>query len=196
VSEVAQTDVLIAPFVQANRLMFRAPFGDFDPQTAAVLEPSPMGKYVGPVNWDVGDHMGPEQAADWDCWKPGADGVVLTPQQCGDLYVKEIETVGRGIVLMHDPYFVDDDPTKGGTVDMIKYIVPILKTKGYTFVRLDYVPDIAAALPPLPKDAGAASDGADDDASSSSGSPDSSGPVKPEVGGADAGARIPDPCSR
>jgi peptidoglycan/xylan/chitin deacetylase (PgdA/CDA1 family) len=153
VSEVAQTDALIAPFV-GNRFVFRAPFGDFDADTAAAINASPMQKYVGPINWDVGDHMGPAQAADWDCWIAGHDGVVLEPEECGDLYVKEIESVGRGIVLLHDPYFIDNDPLRGGTVDMVKYIVPILKAKGYAFVRIDQVPDIAALLPAEPAPAG------------------------------------------
>jgi peptidoglycan/xylan/chitin deacetylase (PgdA/CDA1 family) len=150
VAEVTQTDTLIAPFVQHNRFMFRAPFGDFSPMAATALDASPMKKYVGPINWEIGDHMGPDQAADWDCWTPGADGVVLSTQQCGDLYVKEIDNVGRGIVLLHDPYFIDNDVTKGGTVDMEKYIEPTLVAKGYKFARNDEDPVIAAMLPALP----------------------------------------------
>ncbi len=72
-----------------------------------------------------------------------------TPMQTDRLYLAEIRTKKTGIVLMHDPYFIDDDPTKGGTVDMVKYIVPILKSEGFHFVRVDMVPSIAAALPPL-----------------------------------------------
>lgn len=153
VDELSQTDALIAPFA-GGRFVFRAPYGDFDAPTATVIDASPMKKYVGPINWEIGDHMGPAQAADWDCWTPGADGVVLTPEQCGELYVKEIDSVGRGVVLLHDPYFVDDDPSKGGTVDMVKQIVPILKAKGYAFVRVDRVPEIAALLPAEVADAG------------------------------------------
>jgi peptidoglycan/xylan/chitin deacetylase (PgdA/CDA1 family) len=91
--------------------------------------------------------MGPAQAADWDCFSPGTDGKVLTPAECGALYIKEIEAVGRGIVLMHDPEFIDDTPAKGGTVDMVKAMVPLLKQKGFTFARLEDVPDVAAKLP-------------------------------------------------
>lgn len=152
VDEVTLTDALIAPFA-GKRLLFRAPFGDFDAETAAAINESPMKKYVGPINWDIGDHMGPEQAADWDCWTPGSDGVVLTTKQCGDLYLEEIDRVGRGIVLLHDPYFVDGDPSNG-TVEMVKYIVPILVAKGYAFVRIDRVPAIDALLPAAPVDAG------------------------------------------
>lgn len=150
VSELAQTDVLIAPFVTADRFMFRAPYGDYDWGSAAAINASAMKKYVGDVHWDIGDHMGSHQAADWDCWVPGHDGVVLTVTRCAQLYLEEIDNVGRGVVLMHDPYSIGGNPANGGTVDMVEAIVPILESKGYTFVRIDQVPDIDAALPPLP----------------------------------------------
>ena len=108
-----------------------------------------MTKYVGPINWDIGDHMGPEQAADWDCWTR-VDGARAHPQQCGDRYVNEIDRVGRGIVLLHDPYFVDDDPAQGGTVDMVKYIVPILRrraTRSSASTRSLISPRSCPALP-------------------------------------------------
>lgn len=187
ISEVAQTDALIAPFVN-NRFLFRAPYGDFDAQTGAALDGSPMKKYVGPINWEVGDHMGPNQAADWDCWAEGADGVVLTPQQCGDLYVKEIDSVGHGIVLMHDPYFIDNDPSKGGTVDMVKLIVPTLKAKGYKFIRVDEVPEIAALLPAAPSANGSSGSSGE----SSSGNTTDTSPTEPPEGSASGGN--PDPC--
>lgn len=182
VTELAQTDALISPFVTANRFMFRAPYGDFDASSAAAINASAMTKYVGPIYWNIGNNMGPHQAVDWDCWQPGSDGAVLTVARCGDLYVEEIDAVGRGVILLHDPYFIDNDPAHGGTVDMIENIVPVLKAKGYTFVRIDEVPEIASALPPLPvvppPDAGAGSSSA-----SSSGSSTASS------GGSSSGAR-------
>ena len=150
VSELAQTDVLIAPFVTADRFMFRAPYGDFDAASAAAINASSMSKYAGPIYWNIGNNMGPHQAADWDCWSAGNDGVVLTTKRCGDLYLEEIDNVGRGVVLMHDPYFIGANPANGGTVDMVQYIVPILRARGYSFVRIDEVPEIAAVLPALP----------------------------------------------
>lgn len=155
VAELTETDALIAPFVADQRFLFRAPYGDFDQASYAALQASPMKKYVGPINWDIGDHMGEHEATDWDCWQPGTDGVVIGVKACGDLYLEQIVAVGRGIVLMHDPYFIDDDVHKGGTVDMIFYIVPRLKELGFTFVRVDEVPGIDALLPkPPPPDAG------------------------------------------
>ena len=163
-NELTQTDDLIAGKVDHDRFLFRPPYGDWDATSYAQVSSTPMQKYVGPVLWNIGDHMTAASAADWDCWQPGTDGKVYTVQQCGDLYAKEIDAVGHGIVLMHDFYFIDNDPSHGGTVDMIEYLVPTLVAKGYTFVRVDEVPEIAALLPPLPK----AADGSDDGASPSS----------------------------
>ncbi|WP_169927896.1 polysaccharide deacetylase family protein [Labilithrix luteola] len=184
VLEVQQTDAIIIPFVPSNRFMFRAPYGDFDESSYDAIEGSPMKKYVGPINWDIGDHMGPNQAVDWDCWQAGSDGLILTVQQCGDLYLQEIDAVGHGIILMHDPYFIDDDPQKGGTVDMVKYIVPILKAKGYAFARVDEVPDIATLLPPLV------------DPTPEAGTPDDAGglPEATPSGDASTDGGKPDPC--
>jgi len=153
-----------------------------------------MNKYVGPINWDIGDRMGPSRATDWDCWTPASDGLVLTVAECGELYVAEIESVGRGVVLLHDPYTIDNDPAKGGTVDMVKLMIPALKAKGYTFVRIDDVPDIAALLPAIPApDAGsdASTSGSPSAGSASSGSPSPSPPTPPAS--SDVSGR-PGPC--
>jgi peptidoglycan-N-acetylglucosamine deacetylase len=163
VSEVEQTDALIARFVPDGRFMFRPPFGAYNESTFSALGSSTMNKYVGPIDWDIGEAMGPSSAADWDCWSVEGTSVppVVDPTTCGDLYLAEIRQKSNGIVLLHDPYFIDDDPEKGGTVDMVKYIVPILKAEGFTFVRVDEVPAIATALPPLttPASNGAATSG-------------------------------------
>ncbi len=151
IEELTSTDLKIAPFIPSKRYLFRPPFGDYDAQVDAALQGSDMKKYVGPILWDVGDRMDAANgyAADWDCWQDGSDLVRLTKEQCGDLYITQIKRSGRGIVLMHDPYFDDLNPNLEGTVDMVMYMVPILKDLGYTFMRVDSVPDIAAALPPL-----------------------------------------------
>lgn len=155
VKEVADTDPLIAPFVQDARFLFRAPYGAFDGRGFAALQASPMKKYVGHVGWDIGTARTNESAADWACWQ---NNPKLTSKACGDLYMKEIEKVGRGIVLMHDQDYGNPGNNNvnsglGNTVDMVKYLVPQLKAKGYTFVRVDETPDIAKvfAKPAEPK---------------------------------------------
>jgi peptidoglycan/xylan/chitin deacetylase (PgdA/CDA1 family) len=219
VNELSQTDVLIAPFVAADRFMFRAPYGDFDTASASAINGSAMTKYVGPIKWNIGDHMGQHQATDWDCWSSGSDGKVLTVERCGQLYLEEIDAIGRGIVLMHDPYFIGNDPANGGTVDMVEAIVPILKANGYAFVRIDEVPEIASVLPPLPPpppqpvpEAGASSGGANDGGANDGandgggGTPTAQGVVAPSsdtgapateappLGASPSGGK-PDPCA-
>lgn len=156
VAEVTQLDTVIAPYVPANRFLFRAPYGAWDTNAYNALQASPMKKYLGPIGWETGDKLDPakNEAADWACWQKQP---ALSARQCGDLYVKEIEATDHGIVLAHDADYGnsstnDLDVVPGNTVIMMKYIVPILKAKGFTFIGVDEIPDIAAALPPLPAD--------------------------------------------
>lgn len=151
VSELELVDAKLAPYMPAGRFLFRPPYGDFDAEALAALAPTPMNKYVGPISWDIGDRMDAAngRASDWDCWQDGSDATRLTVEQCGDLYIQEIKRASRGIVLLHDPYFNDLDPDLRGTVDMIKYMVPILKAEGFKFARVDKVPDIDSKLTPL-----------------------------------------------
>jgi peptidoglycan/xylan/chitin deacetylase (PgdA/CDA1 family) len=185
VNELAATDSLIAPFVPSGRFMFRAPYGAFDARDYNVLSASAMDKYVGHIGWDVGSARTATTAADWACWQYNPQ---LTTKGCGDLYLKEIQSVDHGIVLMHDadygnPQNHSTTSGLGNTVDMVKYLVPLLKAQGYTFVRVDAVPAVASALPPLVvADAGADSspDAGSTSADASTGS--SGGPQHGDAG--------------
>jgi peptidoglycan-N-acetylglucosamine deacetylase len=151
VSELASTDALVSPYVASGHFVFRAPYGAWSANDYAALHASAMDKYVGPVKWDIGGGMTSSYAADWDCWQNTSGYGVMTSKQCGDRYIREIVDVGRGIVLMHDadygnPSNHDVTSGQGNTIDMVKYMVPLLKQQGYSFVRLDEVPDIAAAF--------------------------------------------------
>lgn len=153
VAEVTQVDGLIAPVVKNDIWLFRPPYGHWGDGVVSALEKTPMKKYVGPIMWNIGGTMGPNSATDTECWKPAT---LKSVTECGDLYLKEIEAVGKGIVLLHDPYFIDmNNPESGGTYQMVQYLVPILKSKGYSFKRVDEVPDIAKLLPNAPKGADA-----------------------------------------
>jgi peptidoglycan/xylan/chitin deacetylase (PgdA/CDA1 family) len=171
--ELSETDTDINGYVPSGYYLFRAPYGSYNPTAYADLSGTAMNKYVGPVYWDAGgvntNYGGtnnPTQAADWACWQgdiqcggvgtgcTGAGASVnlngagnqgyLTTTQCGDAYLAEITSVGRGVVLMHDPYYW----SQGNTFEMVKYIVPKLQALGYSFARIDEVPAIKAALPP------------------------------------------------
>lgn len=154
VQELSETDAFVAPRVPPNRFLFRAPFGSWNAAAYNTLHASAMDKYVGPIYWEAGGISDdyPNAAADWACWQgqlkntngtPANGTGYATTAQCGDAYIAEIAAFGKGIVLMHDPYGY----AQGHTVDMVKYMVPLLKAAGYTFVRLDQVPAIAAQLP-------------------------------------------------
>lgn len=142
VSQLTETDAQLAPFLPSGPFLFRAPYLAWNTAAFGALSASPMKKYIGPVSADIGTQLTSNAAADWACWQQSS----LATQQCGDLYLQEIERVGRGIVLMHDPY----SSAFGSTVDMVKYLVPILQARGYAFVRADQVPAIAAQIPAPP----------------------------------------------
>jgi peptidoglycan-N-acetylglucosamine deacetylase len=179
VAELTDVDKQIAPLIKNDIWLFRPPYGHWDDKAAAVLEASPMKKYVGPILWNVGGTMGANQASDAECWKPAT---LRSVTECGDLYLREIDSVGKGIVLMHDPYFIDmNNPDSGGTYQMVQYIVPILKSKGYTWKRVDEVPDVASLLPNA--------------LSPDGGTPGSSGGTSGSDGtGADPTTTDPNPC--
>lgn len=101
--------------------MFRPPYGAWNDAVLATLEVSPMRKYVGPVDWDLGFQWGHGAAADWDCWSKAGllNPPVVDVATCGALYLEQIRHTSSGVVLMHDPYFINDDPRQGGTVDMV-----------------------------------------------------------------------------
>lgn len=145
ITEVEATDELLADRVPRDKLYFRPPFGDWNEAVMRALSSSAMNKYRGPVGWDIGDKLTDSTAADWDCWDAQNGG--RTVNDCGDLYLKEIEAKKRGVVLLHD-----GPPGANGakTVAMMKYLVPRLKAAGYSFARIDAVPlmPVQAASPP------------------------------------------------
>jgi peptidoglycan-N-acetylglucosamine deacetylase len=141
--QLAETDALITLHAKTpwNRLLFRAPYGSWSAAAFNSVQPT-FSHYVGPIYWDIGggptdQSAAATMAADWECWDFNPS---YTPAQCGDRYRNEIATYGRGIVLMHDSWPFT-------TVDMVKYLVPLLKADGYTFVRADEIPRIAADFP-------------------------------------------------
>lgn len=133
VSEIAKTDALIAPYIENNTFLFRAPFGDWSQALPGILNNTSLKKYVGSIFWDIGGELSGGFAADWACW-----GKSISVEDCGDMYLKEMSFRGRGIVLAHDVH--------SRTVDMFKYMVPEMRARGYQFVTVDKVPNIAAKI--------------------------------------------------
>lgn len=155
VAEIAETDAVIDPYVSPSHVrLFRAPYGAWNTSVYTTVSASAMGKYVGPIFWEIGGDQDryPQAAADWACWAgrltttsgaPANGTGYASSAQCGEAYFSEIQSRGRGMVLFHDP----NGSSRGNTVDMVKLLVPRLKSAGYTFVRVDEIPAIAALLP-------------------------------------------------
>jgi peptidoglycan-N-acetylglucosamine deacetylase len=140
VSEVELTDQLLSPLVPNGALYFRPPFGAWNKNVSDALTKSAMTKYKGPVFWDVGDQLTATSGADWDCWaddaEDGAKNGTRTVEQCGDLYLTEIRAKKHGIVLLHDgPPGAHGDKT----LEMMRYVIPLLKAQQYKFARIDEV---------------------------------------------------------
>jgi peptidoglycan/xylan/chitin deacetylase (PgdA/CDA1 family) len=128
--ELTTTQQIVDRHICDGLYLFRAPFGIWDGQAAALAQGVPeLDKLVGPVNWDV-------DGGDWDCYQKGT-----SIQACGDGYLNLLDKRPgqKGIFLLHDrPEFnVGID----GPLKLAQYLVPKLKERGYAFSTLDELLD-------------------------------------------------------
>ncbi|MBX3230804.1 MAG: polysaccharide deacetylase family protein [Labilithrix sp.] len=128
---ITDTDALLKDRTPEAKLYFRSPYGHWNDAVSKAVQASPMNKYIGPVGWDIGNGLEPNVGSDVECWNTENP---KTPEQCGDLFLKQIREKKKGIVLMHDG---GGDQAK--TADMLKYMIPILKGEGFKFARMDEV---------------------------------------------------------
>jgi peptidoglycan/xylan/chitin deacetylase (PgdA/CDA1 family) len=134
ISEVNQTDAIIAAVQPNGPWIFRAPFGGMNGAVSQAMNRTDNKKYIGSIFWDMGGELTATTAADWDCW-----GKHVTVQRCGELYLQEIRKKKKGIILMHDIH--------NPTIDMVKtVVVPALIADGFKFAALPDVPSIKRAL--------------------------------------------------
>jgi peptidoglycan/xylan/chitin deacetylase (PgdA/CDA1 family) len=147
VVELARTDTLIRPYVTGDFTFFRAPYGNWRTKNAdnpateekrslvaeALNRSGRFPNYIGPINWDI-------SAADYDFWRDGRSG-----RECAQAYLHKTESIGRGIILMHD-HSEDRLPrSRNRAYKATKWLVPALKSRGYLFVSLDAVPQVREA---------------------------------------------------
>jgi hypothetical protein len=83
--------------------------------------------------WDI-------DAGDWDFWRQGR-----TAEECAAAYIGRIQTVGRGIILMHDSSFEDDIRSRSYTFATAKLVVQWLQQNAFVFVSLDSIPQVINA---------------------------------------------------
>lgn len=126
----------IAPLMRpGDKLYFRAPYGAWRSAHAEILNADPtLRNYVGPIYWDVGGDISKNadgyimSSADWDCWRHK-----WSAMGCAKGYLREIRRKNGGVVLMHC--------ISAQSADLVADVVPALTEEGYSFVRLDQVPD-------------------------------------------------------
>lgn len=136
IAQIREVDNYIRPLMPAHaKFYFRAPYGAWRSQHAAVLNADPVLKqYVGPMYWDIGGDIAMSSdgyvlsSADWDCWHRRWDA-----DTCAKGYMREIRRKDGGVVLMHCIH--------NQSAALVADVVPALIEEGYKFVRLDQVPD-------------------------------------------------------
>jgi hypothetical protein len=134
-SQIARADGPIRHWIDGPVVFVRPPYGAWDPIVADALNANLTASlsHVGPVVWNI-------DGTDYAFWSNNR-----TPEECAAYYIQQIEAQRRGIVLMHD-CTADQDVVKlaNRTFELVQLLIPELKLRGYQFVRLDAVPNIAA----------------------------------------------------
>lgn len=130
--EIRETERVLAGIYQPIKL-FRPPYGSWDSEVAGQLNWTDAWRHIGPINWDI-------DAGDWWFWKNG-----LSAKECASAYIDLIHSVGKGVVLMHDSSFEEEIRAQSFTFEAAQLLVNSLTADGYTFTRLDSIPQIAEA---------------------------------------------------
>ncbi|MEX8546969.1 MAG: polysaccharide deacetylase family protein [Mucilaginibacter sp.] len=142
IDQVLRTDAVIKPFVDSDRVYFRAPYGKWSAEVAQELNQSILtASHIGPVYWEI---------AGIDCYYWQNNWPV---KDAADRYLSDIEhNEQRGIVVFHDE-IADMDVVKphNKTLDLLKILIPQLLGQGYEFVRLDEIVPIKTASLQEPK---------------------------------------------
>ncbi len=136
IDQLQQVNDEIAPLMKpGDKFYFRAPYGSWRSAHAAILNSDPtLRNYVGPIYWDIGGDIQRTSdgyilsSADWDCWRhhwPAAT--------CAKGYLREIRRKNGGVVLMHCIH--------SQSAELVADVIPALVEEGYTFERLDQVPE-------------------------------------------------------
>jgi peptidoglycan/xylan/chitin deacetylase (PgdA/CDA1 family) len=135
VAELRDVDQQIQPLMhRGDKLYFRAPYGAWKSAHADILNADPrLRNYVGPIYWDIGGDIAMRNgyvmsAADWDCWH-----IHWSAQTCAKGYLREVRRKDGGVVLMHCIHV--------NSAALVRAVVPALLEEGYTFVRLDQMPE-------------------------------------------------------
>lgn len=130
--EIAETERLIAEFQGPIRL-FRAPYGSWDEQVAGQLNWTGSRHYVGHIDGDI-------DSRDYEFWLNNQSA-----EECAEACLKKIRSDRKGIILMHDSSWEEERRLRSYTFHAAQIIVKALKAEGFSFIRLDEVPEIREA---------------------------------------------------
>jgi peptidoglycan/xylan/chitin deacetylase (PgdA/CDA1 family) len=126
--EIERVDQLIRAYLPADKVYFRAPWGEWTPEVAARLNEQ-IGNgldHIGPFHWDI-------DTDDWSFWRDNRSA-----EDCAGSFLAKIERVGRGIILMHDSSADDPQARRNNlALETVKLMVPRLRDLGYRFADLD-----------------------------------------------------------
>jgi peptidoglycan/xylan/chitin deacetylase (PgdA/CDA1 family) len=114
---------------------FRPPYGGWSPQLAEAMNADFLVRFssFGPIHWDC-------DGRDWEAWKDGKDA-----DPVAHAYEVEIEKLGKGIVLMHDSIAdLGHTRDRNRALALTRILVPRLKQKGYSLIRLDSIARLAS----------------------------------------------------
>ncbi len=149
--EMRESMRLLEPWIEGKMYMLRTPYGSWSANVYKDLASvNGSTNIVGNIFWNAGGAFDctltggtwscPVGAADWACWKPGKSRPAVPVETCAQGYINEVNGRAgkRGVVLTHD--------VSSSSLEMTKKIIPALKAQGYSFVRLDQVPEINADL--------------------------------------------------
>lgn len=131
-AEVRKADEAITPFVTGNIFLLALPDGSYSKDFVEAFNQSGLSKYTGPVQWQVGFGV-LNSVSDQQCWTEQK-----SVGECAEKYLREIQTKGQAIVAFHS--------LSAKTLDLLKSLVPALKSSQFNFMRLDEVPNIGASV--------------------------------------------------
>jgi hypothetical protein len=141
VRQISMT-INLLPNQTGSQLYLRAPYGQWSSSVAQTLNDDLLTCITcfGPIHWD-------NTATDWDKWLDG-----VAPQDVAKQYLDNINTMGKGIVLMHDNMAnVRRFAPNNRGFSLAQNLVPALLQAGYDLRRVDTIPSIANTAATTPR---------------------------------------------
>lgn len=131
-NQIIRTDNVIKKYA-GNTVYFRSPYGKWSKEVANELNLNLLStvNHIGPIFWDIG-------GVDCYYWQKGR-----SVEDTVHKYLEEIKEKDHGIVVMHDEIGdMEYLKERNSTLELTKQLIPLLKQRGYSFVRLDEIPSI------------------------------------------------------